>query len=199
MIGLRHCHVLRIAQKAVKVRHLFRSYGGSSIPVLDRRSFDELFVSTYEELKHLASALRATGRGEALTPTALVHEAWLKLAASPPPCVSRLHFKRITARAMRRLLVESARRQNALKRRRQEEGAAHSETDVFTRREDLLAVNHALAHLQRLRPRQAAVIRRRFFVGQDVAEIAADLKISNETVTRDWRSGREWLAQRLRS
>jgi RNA polymerase sigma factor (TIGR02999 family) len=173
--------------------------GGSSIPVHDRRSFDELFISTYDELKRLASALHASSQGEALTPTALVHEAWLKMAVSPPPCVSNLHFKRITARAMRRLLVDSARRRNALKRCRREGTVSSLETDVCTLREDLLALNHALAHLQRVRPRQAAVVRHRFFAGMDINEIAAELRISTETVTRDWRSAREWLADRLRS
>jgi RNA polymerase sigma factor (TIGR02999 family) len=167
--------------------------------VQDRRSFDEFFISTYDELKHLASALRAASQSEALTATALVHEAWLKMAVSPPTCVSNLHFKRITARAMRRLLVDSARRRNALKRCFQEDILSRVETDFSSLSEDLLALNQALAHLQRVRPRQAAVVRQRFFAGMDMGEIAAELRISTETVTRDWRSAREWLADRLRS
>src|SRR5438309_10087803 len=83
----------------------------------DRQAVDDLFRLTYEELRRLASTVRRGDPSATLTPTALVNEAWLKLASSPRfATTSRLHFKRIAARAMRQVLVEAARRRNAGKR-----------------------------------------------------------------------------------
>src|SRR5215831_18390896 len=82
-----------------------------------RQELDHLFSITYEELRRLASSVRRGDPCATLSPTALVNEAWLKLAGSPQiAATSRLHFKRIAARAMRQLLVEAARRRNADKR-----------------------------------------------------------------------------------
>ena len=84
---------------------------------LDRADLDYLFSVTYEELRRLAASVRRRHPAATLNPTALVHEAWLKLAGSPAfVATSRLHFKRIAARAMRQLLVESARRRSSKKR-----------------------------------------------------------------------------------
>src|SRR5229473_1603320 len=83
----------------------------------DRRAVDDLFSATYEELRRLASTVRRGDPSATLSPTALVHAAWLKMAGSPRfTATSRLHFKRIAARAMRQLLVEAARRRKADKR-----------------------------------------------------------------------------------
>src|SRR5947209_12310816 len=83
----------------------------------ERRALDDLFSVTYEELRRLASSVKRSDQSVTLTPTALVNEAWLKLANSPRfATTSRLHFKRIAARAMRQVLVEAARRRNASKR-----------------------------------------------------------------------------------
>src|SRR5262245_34414180 len=83
----------------------------------DRQALDYLFSATYEELRRLASSIKRGDPGVTLSPTALVNEAWLKLAASPQfAATSRLHFKRIAARAMRQVLVEAARRRHAAKR-----------------------------------------------------------------------------------
>ncbi|MGQ0646212.1 MAG: ECF-type sigma factor, partial [Gemmatimonadaceae bacterium] len=83
----------------------------------DRRALDEIFSEAYEELRRLASSVRQDDPGATLSPTALVNEAWLKLADSPRVArTSRLHFKRIAARAMRQVLIEAARRRNADKR-----------------------------------------------------------------------------------
>src|SRR6202008_4758452 len=82
-----------------------------------REALDQLFSATYEELRRLASSVRRGDPSATLSPTALVNEAWLKMAGSPQiGAPSRLHFKRIAARAMRQLLVEAARRRNADKR-----------------------------------------------------------------------------------
>ena len=84
----------------------------------ERHALDDVFCATYAELRRLATSVRRENRSLTLTPTALVHEAWIKLAGSPHlvASVSRLHFKRIAARAMRQVLVESARRRKASKR-----------------------------------------------------------------------------------
>src|SRR5262245_58378415 len=83
----------------------------------DREALDRLFSLTYEELRRLAQSVRRDDPGATLSPTALVNEAWLKLAGSPAVAhTSPLHFKRIAARAMRQVLVEAARRRNAHKR-----------------------------------------------------------------------------------
>src|SRR5438046_10743275 len=98
-------------------RPMRRSSGAElSIP-RQRHELDELFSVTYEELRRLASSVKRSDQSVTLTPTALVNEAWLKLANSPRfASTSRLHFKRIAARAMRQVLVEAARRGNAEKR-----------------------------------------------------------------------------------
>jgi RNA polymerase sigma factor (TIGR02999 family) len=136
-----------------------------------------------------------------LSPTTLVNQAWLKLAASPRfRAMSHLHFKRIAARAMRQVLVEAARR-----RRSQKHGggiAFLGLDDDMTARVDgvgaLLALDVALADLSRLHPRQADTVECRFFGGFDVAETAELLGVSEATVLRDWRAAKAWLAQELR-
>lgn len=89
-------------------------FGG--LPV-DRAALDTLFTVTYDELRRLASSVRRNDPDATLSPTGLVNEAWLKLASSPPLHLSsRLHFKRVAARAMRQVLIEAARRRQADKR-----------------------------------------------------------------------------------
>ena len=89
----------------------------AAFPGEDRQSLDEVFSMAYEELRRLASSVRRGDPSATLNPTALVNEAWLKLADSPDVgSTSRLHFKRIAARAMRQLLIEAARRRHAQKR-----------------------------------------------------------------------------------
>src|SRR3954452_13579934 len=88
-----------------------------SVPLVDRQALDDLFSVTYEELRRLASSVRRSDRQASLNPTALVNEAWLKLANAPGfRSASQLHFKRIAARAMRQILIEAARRRGAGKR-----------------------------------------------------------------------------------
>jgi len=168
----------------------------------DRRALDELFSAVYEELRRLAGAVRRNELGVTLNPTALVNEAWIKLAASPGFAVeSQLHFKRIAARAMRQLLVEAARRRLANKRGGDGvqwvtfDEAVHQEA-VSAR--ELIALDAALDELARAEPRQAEMIERRFFGGHSVAETAESLGISEATLARDWRSAKAWLAQSMR-
>jgi len=168
----------------------------------ERRELDRLFSATYEELRRLASALRRSDPGATLSPTTLVNEAWLKLANSPRfASTSRLHFKRIAARAMRQVLIEAARRRNASKR-----GGGHAELITFDEAtgasaecgREMLALDNALEQLARMNPRQAMMVESRFFGGLDVTETAQLLEVSEATILRDWRAAKAWLARELR-
>ena len=166
------------------------------------RALDHLFSATYEELRRLASVVRRGDPSATLNPTALVNEAWLKLAKSPPLKVtSELHFKRIAARAMRQILVETARRRSAGKRGSGVEITVTLIDGLTQKPSDgkaLLALNTALDSLARMNPRQAVMVESRFFGGLDIPETAALLKISEATVLRDWRAAKAWLANELR-
>ena len=175
--------------------------GDSGATPEERRALDRLFSETYEELRRLASSVRRGDPSATLNPTALVNEAWLKLANSPDiASTSRLHFKRIAARAMRQVLVEAARRRNARKR-----GGPEGMTVTFDESlgdgaalgNDLVALDAALDELARVNPRQATMVECRFFGGLDIAETAELLEISEATILRDWRAVKAWLANKL--
>ena len=173
-----------------------------AVPGTDRHALDDLFSATYEELRRLAASVRRNDPNATVSPTTLVNEAWVKLAHSPPaPLSSRLHFKRVAARAMRQVLVEAARRRSAARRGGEalivtfDDGAERTETGS----RELLALNDALDELARINPRQATMIEARFFGGLDIPETAELLEISEATVLRDWRAARAWLARELRA
>lgn len=167
----------------------------------DRQTLDSLFSVTYEELRRLATRVRRRDWNSQLSPTTLVNEAWIKLAASPAfRSMSPLHFKRIAARAMRQVLVEAARRRHAAKRGGDDavfvtfdDAIDHSPYVTV----DLLALDTALDDLGRVNPRQAAMVESRYFGGLDVAEAAALLDVSEATIQRDWRVAKAWLAAQI--
>jgi RNA polymerase sigma factor (TIGR02999 family) len=166
-----------------------------------KKQLDELFSLTYEELRRLASSVRRGDPSATLNPTALVHEVWIKLSGSGAiEAESRVHFKRIAARAMRQLLVEAARRRNADKRGG---GALLVTMDeslgaTVSTGQQVLALDAALEELARFSPRQALMVESRFFGGLDMVETAALLEVSEATVLRDWRLAKAWLARELR-
>jgi len=166
----------------------------------ERRDIDHLFSITYEELRRLAARVRLGDPSVTLNTTALVNEAWLKLAASPRfASTSRLHFKRIAARAMRQLLVEAARRRTAGKRGAGAVVVALEDAgEIASNASEMLALDAALEQLARISPRQAALVEARFFGGFDIAETAELLQLSEATVQRDWRAAKAWLARELR-
>jgi RNA polymerase sigma factor (TIGR02999 family) len=179
---------------------------GSIAPLSPAQSaLNECFSLAYEELRRLADQVRRADPGATLNPTALVNEAWIKLAASPNfAWSSPLHFKRIAARAMRQLLVESARRRHALKRNAplvtlDESLAAVLPADSAGQEDSYLRLDAALDALSALSPRQAVIIETRFFGGLSVEETAQVLEISEATVLRDWRAARAWLGRELRA
>jgi RNA polymerase sigma factor (TIGR02999 family) len=175
--------------------------GEFAAPFDDVQALNDVFSAAYEELRRLAASVRRNDPSATLSPTALVNEAWLKLADSPWVAhTSRVHFKRIAARAMRQVLIEAARRRRADKRGGgvavvtfdESVGTAASGAD------DLIALDEALDDLARIQPRQATLVESRFFGGLDVAETAELLDISESTVLRDWRAAKAWLAHELR-
>jgi RNA polymerase sigma factor (TIGR02999 family) len=184
------------------VAHGLEAGKQSSVASDDARALDDLFSATYEELRRLAAAVRRNDPSATLSPTALVNEAWLKLRESPRVArTTRLHFKRIAARAMRQVLIEAARRRRSEKRG----GGAVVVTfddalqEAASTAEDLVALDDALNDLARLEPRQALLVESRFFGGMDVAETAQLLAISESTALRDWRAAKAWLARELRA
>jgi RNA polymerase sigma factor (TIGR02999 family) len=165
-----------------------------------RAHFDAIFTAAYDELRRLAAVVRRNGASETLSPTALVNEAYLKLAASPELAdTTPLHFRRIAARAMRQVLVEAARRRTADKRGGGSEPLTLDEQLVATELAagELIALDAALDALAAVNARQARVVELRYFAGLEVLEVAEALGVSEATVNRDWRVARAWLAARL--
>lgn len=173
------------------------------MPSLDRETLDRLFTAAYEELRRLAAQVRRDHPTATINPTALVHEAWQKLARSPGfEVTSPLHFRRIAARAMRQVLVEAARHRHAAKRGGRDTAVVtfdDEQSPLDHSAADLLALDTALVDLGRIAPRQAAVVEARYFGGLTAAEVAEALTISEATVLRDWRAARAWLAAELGS
>jgi RNA polymerase sigma factor (TIGR02999 family) len=181
---------------------VFKRAASDAAPVA-RQALDDLFSVTYEELRRLASSVKRNDPTLTLSPTALVNEAWLKLAQSPSfAATSQLHFKRVAARAMRQVLIDVARRRNASKRGGDSDVVFVALDESLDRAassaQDFLALEEALAELERLEPRQAMLVECRFFGGLDVAETAVLLDVSEVTVHRDWRTAKAWLSHRLR-
>jgi RNA polymerase sigma factor (TIGR02999 family) len=170
----------------------------------DRASAEELLPLVYDELRQLARRyLNRERPGHTLQPTALVHEAYIKLVdQSRVDWQGRTHFFAVGARVMRNLLIDHARAKGRAKRG----GGRHrvtlaegmtpfasGELDV----DQLLAVNEGLERLAELDPRQAKVVELRFFGGLTVPEVALVLGVSQRTVEGDWTHARAWLRREL--
>lgn len=162
---------------------------------------EELFPSLYVELREIADRLlRSEAVGHTLQPTALVHEAWFKLAGpNAPRPVDREHFLALAARAMRQVLVDHARRRRALKR-----GGATIDLTIADDRlgfsiplDDLIAVDEALGRLAERSERLARVVELRFFAGLSEDETARAIGVTTRTVQRDWAKARAWLHAEL--
>ncbi len=159
---------------------------------------DELYSLAYEELKRIASLVMHRDQFASINTTGLVHEAWLKLAgATTLTFESDAHFRHLVVRAMRQVLVDSARRRRAGKR-----DGIHVEMQAqlaspAPMEDRILEIDAALTRLSRLSPRQAEMVEARFFGGLDVADTARLLGVSEATIHRDWRLARAWLAMEL--
>jgi len=167
----------------------------------DAAARDRLFVVVYDELRRRASAqLRRERQGHTLRPTALVHEAYLRLMGQDrAKWQNRSQFLAIASEMMRRVLVDHARERKADKRGGAAVRVALAEDVAATdaREVDLIALDSALDELAAMDPRQGRVVEMRFFGGLDTAQIADVLDVSRATVDRDWRFARTWLYRRL--
>jgi RNA polymerase sigma factor (TIGR02999 family) len=180
----------------------------SAIEQGDPSAAEQLLPLVYDELRRLAAEKMAQERpGQTLQATALVHEAYLRLVASPgresgekaPHWNSRGHFFAACAEAMRRILVESARRKNRLKHGRDrarvdlDSGCLVSAAPSL----DLLALDEALSRLAETEPAKAELVKLRFFAGLTMPEAAAALDISLATAERYWTFAKSWLYAEL--
>ena len=184
----------------------------------DPAASGELLPLVYGELRRLARRRMAReAAGHTLQPTGLVHEAYLRLVRPPagpgagpdrdePGWDSRGHFFAAAAEAMRRILIESARRKARLKHGGGRRRVALEESDLAVEApgfaddggvDDLLALDAALARFEVERPRAAAVVKLRYFAGLSFEETAAALNVSRATAVRDWTLGRAWLFRAL--
>ena len=156
----------------------------------DAQSLNQLYAQVYAELRAIAAHKMAAERdGHTLQPTALVHEAYQRLGGAEHfKFANRAHFFAAAAEAMRRILVDSARRHAQLKRGGDQERVEWHETRIAAPVEDekLLLVNEALDTLAREDPRQAEVVKLRYFVGLTHLETAEALGVSEVTVRRHW-------------
>ena len=166
----------------------------------DPRAAEELLPLVYDELRKLAAAkLAQEAPGQTLQATALVHEAWLKLAGSnQPPWRGRAHFFGAAAEAMRRILIDKSRRKASQKRgadRAREE--LHDSIQVRAPAAEILAVHDALDALAVEDPMAAEVVKLRYFVGMTIAEIADALGVSPRSADRHWAFARAWLKRAI--
>lgn len=167
----------------------------------DAGARDRLFVLVYEELRRrAASHLRRERRDHTLRPTALVHEAYLRLMGQDrAQWQGRSQFFAIASETMRRVLVDHARERKAAKRGGTAVRVVLEEDVASTdaREVDLIALDGALDELAALDPRKSRLVEMRFFGGLEMEEIAAVLDISRATADRDWRFARRWLYRRM--
>jgi RNA polymerase sigma factor (TIGR02999 family) len=174
----------------------------------DQGALERLTPLVHDELRRLARRyMRQERGGQTLQGTALVNEAYLRLVdVSGVDWQDRAHFFAVSARIMRRILIDAARARAAQKRGGLGERAAHSGPVDFDRVVDadseraseLCALDDALQALAQMDPRRAQVIELRFFGGLTVDETAEVLNISPQSVMRDWRLARAWLTRELR-
>jgi RNA polymerase sigma-70 factor, ECF subfamily len=165
-------------------------------------ALERLIPLVYEELHRLAHHYMARERpGHTLQTSALLNEAYLRLVDSPKPSwQSRAQFFAVSAQVMRRILVDWARSRQALKRGGEVRPLELEEALVVGdgRGADLVALDEALKALGALDPRKSEVVELRFFGGLSVEETAEVLKVSPETVMRDWKFAKSWLRRELR-
>jgi RNA polymerase sigma factor (TIGR02999 family) len=175
----------------------------SAIEQGDPQGSEELLPLVYRELRRLAQQRLAREKpGQTLQATALVHEAYLRLVGGPEaqPWENRGHFLAAAAEAMRRILVENARRKRAKKRGGQLERRDLDDVDIAapTPSEDLVALDEALARLEAEDPVKAQLVKLRYFAGLSEQDAAGVLGISRATVQRHWRYAKAWLHSELR-
>ncbi|MCB9883665.1 MAG: sigma-70 family RNA polymerase sigma factor [Planctomycetes bacterium] len=174
----------------------------SEDPPLRSEGPEDLFPLVYEELRHLAQRfLEGERRDHTLQPTALVHEAFLRLQQANPdasPWTSRSHFLHAAARAMRRILVDSARARRSGKRGGTQKKLSLDAVELLERGSiDLVVLDEALTSLQALDEQLSRIVELRFFGGLTIEETALALSVSTPTIERGWRIARLWLRRAI--
>jgi len=163
----------------------------------DQKAPDESLPLVYEELRLLAAQrLSREKPGQTLQATALVHEAYIRLVGDEPkPWTSRGHFFGAAAEAMRRILIENARRKQKLKRGARQNRVDLSEAEIVVEKDisELLALDEALAKLAQEDPTKADLVKLRYFAGLTLEQAAKVLKISRATASRYWSYVQAWL------
>lgn len=164
------------------------------------RSVDDMLPVVYEHLRQLAAFFMQRERqNHTLPPTAIVHEAYLRMANQHSEISDRAHFMAVASEMIRRILVDHARRRLALKRGG-DVARAHMNVEKIPFEcsdKGLVELDEALGHLQSLHDRQARVVELRFFGGLSIGETAQLLDVSPRTVSADWMVAKAWLQQRL--
>lgn len=167
----------------------------------DRSALDRMIPLVYDELRAVAGRmLRRDSLSPTLQPTALVHEAYLRLVNRPAPdWQNRAHFYGIAANLIRNILVDRARAQRADKRGGEAQRLSLDENLAVAQRKemDLVALDDALQGLARLDPQQCRIVELRFFTGLSIEETAEVLGVSPSTVKRDWVLAKTWLLREM--
>jgi RNA polymerase sigma factor (TIGR02999 family) len=172
----------------------------NNVPSGNEQGADDFVLSTYNELRRLAAAyLRGERPGRTLQATALVHEAYIRLAGAGQPWVDRHHFIGIAARSMRQILVDGARARGAQKRWAGMDRVSLTDTLAAAAKEDAMlpALDEALTRLEARDPEQARLVELRYFAGMSIEESASVLGISPATLKRRWAHARAWLMREL--
>jgi RNA polymerase sigma-70 factor, ECF subfamily len=187
---------MRVLSASHDVTHLLAQWAKG-----DERALEDLTPLVYKELRRLAAShLRRERKSHTLQPTALVHEAFLRLVdQSNPRWENRSHFYGIAARLMRQILVEHARRKQAIKRDVRTVSLEHALNFGQERGRDLVALDNALTALEKLDPRKCKAIELRYFGGLSMDEVAQALDVSSVTVRRDLRIAETWLHREMQS
>jgi RNA polymerase sigma factor (TIGR02999 family) len=167
----------------------------------DGAAAQELLPLVYAELRRLAAHKMAhEAEGQTLQPTALVHEAWLKLAGSSQQWNHRGHFFAAAAEAMRRILIDRARKRNRERHGHGLQRLNFDDVDVAITTDDdvLLCVNEALEKFAKESPDKAELVKLRYFAGLSIPDAARILNISEATAKRHWSYARAWLCAELK-
>jgi RNA polymerase sigma factor (TIGR02999 family) len=170
----------------------------------DARAADELLPLVYEELRKLAAhKMSHEAAGQTLQPTALVHEAWLRLAGGDAQTqfANRAHFFAAAAEAMRRILIDNARRKRAARHGGDLKRVGPDEIDLAAPADDeeLLAIHEALDKFALRDAPKAELVKLRYFAGLKIEEVAKVLGVSEPTANRQWAYARAWLYREIQA
>jgi RNA polymerase sigma factor (TIGR02999 family) len=184
--------------KPLALTHLLKAWSDG-----DPQALEQLVPLVYEELRHLARRYMAREREcQTLQATALANEAYVRLVdAASVRWQDRVHFFAVCAQIMRRILIDAARARHSKKRGGSAERLSLDDSLAVTpqRSDELVALDNALTTLAALDPRKARVVELRFFGGLSVEETAAVVRVSPQSVLRDWKLAKSWLMRELRN